>query len=735
MHEQKGREASGVSLRGRRSGARWENRPMVSPEQVPAAFRVLTPGSLSAVISIDEEGLVAVWSPEAELVFGWTAEAMVGRRLSETIIPPEYREAHEAALRRFRETGAATAAGRVIEATALRADGGEFPVELSISPPWPGADGRRMFTAFLRDLTERRRLEQLHRMQLQVTRALTQSSSLEQAAPDVLAAVGTTIGWDAGILWVVDHDDGTLRTQTVWARPGVDVGAFATASRDMAFAPDTAGLPGEVWSSAAPLAVPDFGESPAFPRAPVAREAGLRGAIGFPVTGAQGVIGVVEFFSADIQPADPLLLATMSDLGSQLGQFVEHRLAEELLRRRLHELEVLQRAAHALSASLDVDVVLDAVARIAAEALDAPRATVLRLDGDVLVISGEYDERGTCARDMAWPVADLPGAEEVLHGAVWTGSLDVVGPSLRSVTERTGVTAVAMAPVRSGTEPFGILALLSREPRLLGESEKRLLTGIASLASLAVGNAESFRLEREHGRRMQALDSAKSQFLNLASHELRSPLTVLRGYVSMIADGSLGELPNGVSRVIPVLSSKLAQMNSLIDEMLDAARLEDDRLELNIAPVDLREVVRGCARQAEPSLQRGQRIAVEDGPPVWVEADATRLATVVGNLVDNAIKYSPDGVDVTCSLRVEDGRAVLAVQDHGLGIAEEDMPRLFTRFGRIVTAQNSHILGTGLGLYLARELVRMQGGDITAGSTAGEGSTFTVWLPLTRARS
>jgi signal transduction histidine kinase len=292
-----------------------------------------------------------------------------------------------------------------------------------------------------------------------------------------------------------------------------------------------------------------------------------------------------------------------------------------------------------------------------------------------------------------------------------------------------------MAPVRSGTEPFGILALLSRSPRELGESEMRLLQGIAGLASLAVGNAEIFRLEREHGRRMQALDTAKSQFLNLASHELRSPLTVLRGYLSMIAEGSLGALPDGVERVVPMLTNKLAQMNGLIDEMLDAARLEDDRLELSIERADMGEVLRGCVRYAEPSLKPGQHIVVEEGDaPVMVHADVTRLSTAIKNLVDNALKYSPHGGDVECTLSLRDSRAVLTVRDHGLGIAAVDMPRLFTRFGRIVTSENSHILGTGLGLYLARELVRMQGGDITAESTPGAGSTFTLWLPAAEER-
>jgi PAS domain S-box-containing protein len=703
--------------------------PHATSELIPR-FRVLSPGSLSAVVSIDERGEVVAWSAEAELVFGWTAEEMLGRRLSETIIPPHYRADHEAGLRRFRETGTATAAGRVIEASALRSDGSEFPVELSISPPWSTADGTRIFTAFVRDLTERLRLEQLRLMQFQVTRALTEAPTLDAAAPAVLAAIGSNIGWDVGILWVLDRDDNKVRPQTVWSRPAVDAGDFAAASRGFAFSAGE-GLPGRVLGAGIPVAIPDVAEDEAFPRQPAALRAGLRGAVGFPVAGAQGVIGVVEFFSADVQAPDPLLLTAMADVGSQLGQFVEHRLAEQLLRRRLHELEVLQRAAHALSASLDLDVVLDAVARSAAEALGAPRATVLRLDGDDLVIAGEYDEKYATARGMRWPVGELPGAAGVLRGEFWTGRVGDIGPALRRVVDRTGVTALAMAPVRSGSEPFGILALLSRTPRQLGEGETRLLQGIASLAGLAVGNAENFRLEREHGRRMQALDTAKSQFLNLASHELRSPLTVLRGYMSMIADGSLGELPAGMARVVPMLTGKLGQMNSLIDEMLDAARLEDDRLQLTITAVDMCELLRTCAHQAEPSLKRDQHITIDgcDGA-VTVEADAPRLATAIKNLIDNALKYSPGGGDVACTVSVDGDRALLAVRDRGLGIAAEDMDRLFTRFGRIVTAENSHILGTGLGLYLARELIRMQGGDITAESSLGEGSTFTLWLPL-----
>jgi len=705
------------------------NPPAPESGPLPApVLRIVPPSTLNAAVSIDDGGIVVGWSEEAETVFGWTAREVVGRRLSETIVPQRHRADHEAGLARVRAGGDSLTLGRVIEVEALRADGSEFPAELVIAPPSTDAGGRTRFTAFVRDLTERRRLEQAHAMQFQVTRILVESPTLEDAAPRVLAAIGENLGWDVGLLWVVDRGGDVLRVTAEWSRDGGPA-RFLAGSRDLSLARGE-GLPGRVWSNAVPHAVSDFAAHAAFPRADGAGGSGLHGAVAFPIVAGDEVIGVIEFLTDEVQPPDPVVLGTMSDLGNQLGQFVRHRLAEAELRRHLHELEVLQRSALALSASLDLEVVLDAVAVTAAEALGAPRATVLRRDGDELVIVGEYDASGTSARGCRWPVADLPGAEQVLRGEFWTGTLEGLGPSLHEVTARTGVTAVAMAPVRSGSEAFGILALLSRSPRVLGEDEMRLLHGIASLAGLAVGNAESFRLEREHGRRMASLETAKSEFLNLASHELRSPITVLRGYLSMIAEGTLGPLPERLARVVPLLNSKLAHMNALVDEMLETARLEDNRLQLNARVVDLRDVASACVALCEPALQPGQRIDLRlPEQPVHVTADVQRLEAVVRNMVDNAVKYSPGGGDVECTVWREGGRGLVRVHDHGLGIAPQDMDRLFTRFGRIVTAENSHIPGTGLGLYLARETTRMQGGDICVESTPGEGSTFTLWLP------
>src|ERR1700694_305231 len=231
--------------------------------------------------------------------------------------------------------------------------------------------------------------------------------------------------------------------------------------------------------------------------------------------------------------------------------------------------------------------------------------------------------------------------------------------------------------------------------------------------------------------RLAALEKTKTQFLNLASHELRSPLGVINGYLSMLEQGSLGQLQESGLRAVEVLKAKTAELNLLVAQMLDSARLEDGRLALKRDRVDLREVAADAMQVVRP-LAGPDHVLTLETPPVAVTVlgDADRIKTIVSNLLENAIKYSPTGGPVQCIVSVADGVATLRVRDSGLGIAREDLPRLFNRFERIEHRETSHIGGTGLGLYLSRELARQHGGDIRVESRPGSGSTFTLTLPL-----
>ena len=238
--------------------------------------------------------------------------------------------------------------------------------------------------------------------------------------------------------------------------------------------------------------------------------------------------------------------------------------------------------------------------------------------------------------------------------------------------------------------------------------------------------AEVTRLHA-HADRMAELERTKADFLNLASHELRGPMTVIRGYNSMLADGTLS--PGQFASVARLLDLKLAQMDRLIEQMLETARLERDDLELEQEEFDLRFVVQEQIDILRP-LTRDHRLVLDAGDPApLVRGDRTRISTVVANFLDNAIKYSPDGGEIRCSACLRDSRAIVSVRDEGLGIAPEHMPRLFSRFGRLPTEENMNIPGTGLGLFLCKEIANRHGGDITVRSKPGVGSEFTLKLP------
>jgi signal transduction histidine kinase len=262
---------------------------------------------------------------------------------------------------------------------------------------------------------------------------------------------------------------------------------------------------------------------------------------------------------------------------------------------------------------------------------------------------------------------------------------------------------------------------------LFGSDEVNQLQGYASAVTAGLERARVTE-------RLAAIERNKTQFLNLASHELRGPVTVVRGYLSMLEDGLLGNLNDRGRKAVPVISAKVLEMNALIEQMIEAARLEDGALMLRQQEADLRDIVVAAVEAARPLVDDKHELVLKiPDRPVRVRVDSERVKTIVANLISNAIKYSPAGGPVPCELVSRGGIARVTVTDSGLGIAKPDLPILFTRFGRIATAQTDHLPGTGLGLYLARQLARLHGGEITVESAVGHGSTFTLHLPVSAA--
>jgi signal transduction histidine kinase len=228
--------------------------------------------------------------------------------------------------------------------------------------------------------------------------------------------------------------------------------------------------------------------------------------------------------------------------------------------------------------------------------------------------------------------------------------------------------------------------------------------------------------------KIAALERAKTDFLNVASHELRGPMTVIKGYLTMLDAGALGDLSPKARSVLPLLISKSDEVNWMVEQMIEAARLEEGRLALKRHRADIVELT-DAAVDGVKMLLIGHEVTV-DSPQAAIDADVDpdRFQIVIRNLLSNAAKYSPPGSDIGVSVRKNGEKALVVVTDRGAGISREDQKRLFTRFGRI--DNSSHVQGTGLGLWLSREIARMHDGDLTVESTEGQGSKFTFSVPL-----
>jgi signal transduction histidine kinase len=346
---------------------------------------------------------------------------------------------------------------------------------------------------------------------------------------------------------------------------------------------------------------------------------------------------------------------------------------------------------------------------------------------------------GTMASQLPgteWPVPGTLNWQAMSGGEVIeTTNAQQSSSGLPPVFAEGGVNTARLVPLRIGTAlsdgrvGVGVFSFWRTGDEPFTDQERVQMDDLAELASLFIRRVELGRAARKSSNRMAGIEEVKTEFLNLASHELRGPLAVVQGYISMMEEGALKGAQ--VKAILPVISGKLRQMNVLISEMLETARLEDHRLQLTLTEVELGTITRRAAGSCVSLLKpKHQFETILPTTEITVRADPTRLEAMITNLVDNAIKYSPDGGLVRVSVSRVGNLARVTVSDQGLGIAENDLARLFTRFGRLVTPENSHIPGTGLGLYLSRQLARMHGGDISVATRPGAGSTFTLTLPL-----
>ncbi|HEY0005844.1 MAG TPA: ATP-binding protein [Pyrinomonadaceae bacterium] len=250
-------------------------------------------------------------------------------------------------------------------------------------------------------------------------------------------------------------------------------------------------------------------------------------------------------------------------------------------------------------------------------------------------------------------------------------------------------------------------------------------------------NAELERTNHELNEanaKLRELSEMKEEFLALTTHDLRSPLTVISGVISFFTSGRLGELTPEQKNMVAMMERNAQTLIELVNDLLDASKLESGTMRLEVSTFDLRGLVDEI-REGMAPLAQEKGIRLEEQLPETlplIEADRTKLRRIFVNLLSNALKFTPKGGLVQLAVEQAESRIRISVKDTGVGIVPDDVERLFDKYEQARSRATRGEKGTGLGLYITRQLVELHGGKIAVESSLGKGSTFSVTLPITR---
>jgi PAS domain S-box-containing protein len=409
-----------------------------------AHTRAILEGALEAVVAMDARGRVTFWNPQAERTFGRGHEEAMGRSFIELVLPAALREEHLREMRLFLENGEAGALNRRVEVIALRRDGTQFPAELAMTPLRVG--GASAFTAFIRDISDRKWAERRLGVQHEVTRALAESPTRDDAAVTVLRTICEGLDWELGVAWAVDPGLDRLRCIAVW-RLSSSVGPpeECDAGRTLGRAEE---LAGRVWASGKPEWLADLAKD-SMARSTWPAQAGYRAALAFPVPLAGHVLGVMEFFSAKPRQPEDDVLQMMDAIGAQVGQFFERKRAEEEVRAAYEEARAANRAKDEFLATLSHEL------RTPLSAIVGWTHMLRSGQLDSATASRAIETIDRNARVQTQLISDILDVSRIVSGKL---HLDV-----RPVELASAITA-ALDTVRPSADAKGVTLVSSLEP-------------------------------------------------------------------------------------------------------------------------------------------------------------------------------------------------------------------------------------------------------------------------------
>ena len=727
-----------------------------------ARFRSVVESATDAIVSVDANGRIVGWNQGATSMFGYTAVEIIGEPLTR-LMPPLDKEDEDrlwAAFRHTAGTGQLDLRHKTYVGDGLHKDGRKIPLEASIATWQTG--GRRYFTSIMRDLTERRRAEaDLQRRNQELNRLYRASGAfLSEATSDVKTLARL-------IVTTVQREFEKANCGLILVEPGQDklnriavTGPFAETVSQVQL---KLSQPGIVTTAITSGRIHNVGDVqkytdylPGWPEA--------RSEMVIPLKVGNQVIGAIDLQSNQrnaFNEDDERLLASFAERATLA--LMNARLFNEL-QRRATQLATLHDIELTISSSLESEQVYSAIVEQSAKLLDCQVANLVAWDAETQTGTGlaSYGPSSEIIVGKEFPLEASGLAPELLA----TGKPIVVNdaasnkrikPYWRQIFQ---IRAMLALPLVYRDDVLGFLFLIeSRQARLWQPDEIDLAESLAAQTAVALQNTRLYQQIKQHAAELeqrvaqrteelqrvnaQLLKAmrAKDAFLASMSHELRTPLNaiMLRGEIMQIQEGD--NLSEKQKRSLAIIQESANHLLTLINDILDVAKIEAGKLSLTVDPVPVESLCQSSLRLIKEMASQ-KRIQVhsdidKEAAVLW--GDARRLKQVLVNLLSNAVKFTPEEGEIGLVVRGDAAgdKICFTVWDTGIGIAPEDMPALFRPFSQIDNSLARKYEGSGLGLALAHRLVTLHNGSISVASEVGKGSRFTVslpWPPAQRSR-
>ena len=563
---------------------------------------------------------------------------------------------------------------------------------------------------------------------------LASSLDLNEVLDLVVRNAAALLDSEAGSLLLLDEDSGDLIFRISSGPAGDELVGLKV--------PSGKGIAGATFANNKPIIVNDTRKDQRwYGNFDDSSEFVTRSIIAVPLNARGRTIGVLEVINhkndAPYEKEDEELLLAF---GAQAAIAIENAnlftMTDQALQKRIEELTMLQLIDRQLNATLDYHEVMQQTLEWALRITNAATGLIAALQEEE---DGTRGLRFLAHKGFPEDLFRRHSEEEL-----WPLRRGIIGRTMRSgetyvvndVTQEPDITSILpdtrsmlTFPIKRENRVTGLIAIASPKVESFTPEHVESVGRLVDHAAIAIENARLFQ-------QVQLANQAKTEFVSFVSHELKQPMTSMKGYIDLMLKGIGGEVNEQQMQFLDVIRSNVERMGRIVRDLLDVSRIESGRLKLEMDQVVPEEIVIEAVRAFEKEIEaKDQELKVDMEPDlglVW--GDQGRLIQVLTNLVSNANKYTPEGGEITLHVErwTDNGEAYIrwSVEDTGIGMTQEEQDRLFTKYFRSDNPLVRNVKGTGLGLVITRSIVEMHDGELWVESEHGKGSTFSFTIPM-----